>query len=192
MTDSISIIRRAGFFTQFQNLNNEELIDKLYELKKIKYSKMFGDDYSPERREDLYSIVSQDAQKFLDIDLEADVCADNKVYIEVLNYFANASNGKFTPTNISEVWESEEGPIKVVFDSNGQQITFEPEYIDDWIDGRIFGIIQTEIKKVSEENFHMCAGPNDDWFGQNLIYIRLTTDEKQVLKDKLSWNFPEE
>ena len=190
LSESITIIREAGFFRQYESLNEMDFLDTLHQIKKGKYSERFGSDYEPERKIDLYSIVGQDTNKFLDIDLEADVCTDNKVYIWLLNTFANASNGLFVPTNINEVWTTEEGPIKVSFISNGQAIIFEPEYIDDWIDGRIFEVINIEMAKVSNELFTLCSGPNDDWFGQNIIHIRLTHEEKNLLKNKLSWNFP--
>ncbi len=192
MTETISIIRQAGFFKKYGALSEDELLDTLYEIKKQEYSKMFGYDYTPERKTDIYSIVGQDPEKFLDIDLEADVCADNKVYSSLLAEISKASNGNFLPSDIEEIWNSEEGPIKVSFDSNGQIIIFEPEYMDDWIDGRIFEVINKEMKKVSNEYFHLCSGPNDEWFGQNAIYVRLTEAEKKLLIDKLEWRFPEE
>ena len=162
LSESITIVREAGFFRQYQSLNEMDFLDTLHQIKKEKYSERFSSDYEPERKIDLYSIVRQDPNKFLDIDLEADVCADNKVYIWLLNAFAKASNGLFVPTNINEVWTTEEGPIKVSFISNGQTIIFEPEYIDDWIDGRIFEVINIEMAKASNELFTLCSGPNDD------------------------------
>ena len=192
MTENISLIRQAGFFKKYQSHTDTELLDKLYEIKKQEYSKLFGYDYSPERKNDLYSISQQDNEKFLDIDLEADVCADNKVYTSLLGDFSKASDGNFLPTDITETWATEQGPIKLSFISNGQLIAFEPEYMDDWIDDRIFKIINEEMKKVSDEFFYLCSGPNEEWFGQNVIYIRLTEIEKKSLEEKLEWKFPEE
>jgi len=175
MTENISIIRQAGFFKKYETQREIEFSDTLYEI-----------------TNDLYSIASQDEEWFLDIDLEADVCADNLVYTSLLDKFSKASNGFFKPTDIEEIWNSEEGPIKLNFVSNGQTIIFEPEYMDDWIDGQIFRLINAEMKKVSTELFYLCSGPNDEWFGQNVIFIRLTESEKDLLADKLEWKFSEE
>jgi len=192
MTDNLGILRKAGFFKDYEALSDVELMDTLRKKRKEEYSKMFGYDYEPQDFSHLTTLLSQDDRKFLDIDLEADVLNGNNVYVSVLEDFAKASNGHFSPTNIEEVWDSDEGPIKVSFSSNGQQIIFEPEYLDDWIDGRIFEVINEEMKKVCNESFIVCLVPNDEWFGQNIIHVRLTEDEKQLLKEKLNWNFPEQ
>ena len=191
MNDNIDIIRQAGFFKEYEHLSNEELLDALYEIEKKRYSELFGYAYNPTRDENLYSILGLD-NKFIDIDLEADVCSGNEVYIWVLNAFAKASNGKFAPTDITEVWESEEGPITVSFTSNGKHIVFAPEYANDWLDQRVFEIIENEMKNADNEKFYICLGPENEWFGQNIIHIRLTHDEKQLLRNKLRWSFPDD
>jgi hypothetical protein len=191
MTDNLQILREAGFFKEYAMLSEDQLLETLRQKEKEKYSEIFGYEYEPARNVDLNRIAAQDNKKFLDIDLEADVCAENKVYTRLLGDFANASNGHFLPTDIKEVWSSDQGPISVTFISNGQNIVFEPEYNDDWIDGRLFEIINNEIKQVSNEGFVYCSGPNDEWMGQNIVLIRLTENEKSLLKEKLDWNFPE-
>ena len=90
------------------------------------------------------------------MDLEADVCAENKVYIGLLKDMAKASDGYFTPGEIDEIWSSEEGPVKITFKSNDQRIEFSPEYLDDWIDVRIFQLINDEMKMVTKDKFHLC------------------------------------
>ena len=184
-------MRQAGFFKKYETQTENQLLDILYEIKKQEYSKIFDYDYLPERKTDAYSIAGHDNEKFLNIDLEADVCSANRVYTWLLSAFSKASNGHFSPFDIAEIWSSEDGPIKLSFISNGETIIFEPEYMNDWIDGRIFNLINAEMKKVSDELFHLCSGPNDEWFGQNAIYVRLTAAEKNLLMDKLEWKFPE-
>lgn len=189
MAEDISIIREAGFFKKYQTLTEEQLLNTLYEIQRELYTERFGYNYAPERKNDLYSIARQDHEKFLDIDLEADVCNGNNVYQSLLEEFSKASNNLFLPSEISETWNSDVGPIKLSFISNGQPVLFEPVYMDDWIDESVFEIINEEMRKVSNELFYLCSGPNNDWLGQNEIYIRLTANEKTLLEEKLGWNF---
>ena len=187
---NLKTLRQGGFFKEYEKLSDKELLDTLHDIRRKEYSKIFEYDYEPEKIKDDHKLAVQDTKKFLDIDLEADVCAQNKVYTSLLEDFAKASDGHFSPTNIEEIWESEEGPIQLNFQSNGSDVTFEPEYMDDWIDGRVFDVINNEMKKVTDEKFCLCYGPNEEWFGQNAIYVRLSESEKQLLEKKLQWNFP--
>lgn len=190
MIENLNILRQAGFFEEYKSLTDVELIDILKRRRKEDHSKLFGYDYEPDDYLSSTSLVSEDDKKFLDIDLEAGVMDGNDIYVHLLQDFARASNGYFNPTSIKEEWESDEGPIKVSFSSNGQVIIFKPEYIDDWIDGRVFDIVNEEMKKVSNESFIVCSGPDDDWLGQNIIHIRLTEEQKELLIKKMNWNFP--
>lgn len=192
MTENLETLRQAGFFKNFESLTDAELLETLRKRRKEEYSEMFGYDYTPADFSDLTELLLQDDTKFLDIDLEADVLNGNNVYVSVLQDFAKASNGHFNPIEVKEVWSSDEGPIEVSFLSNGEKIVFEPEYLDDWIDGQVFDVINVEMKKVCNETFMFCSGPKDEWFGQNVIHIRLTENEKQLLKEKLNWNFPDQ
>ena len=185
-------LRKAGFFSEYAELNDEELQNELKKKRKAQYSALMGYDYEPGDYTWLPQLLAEDKQKFLDIDLEADVCAGNNVYVSLITDFSAASNGHFLPADITETWQSEEGPIHVTFSCNGTRVSFEPEYIDDWIDGQIFTVINNEMQKVSNEKFLVCYGPNEEWFGQNIIHIRLTHEEKQWLENDLHWVFPEE
>src|ERR1051325_4679702 len=67
-------------------------------------------------------------------DPEADVCAENLVYSGVLPEWARISRGAFAPTEISERWEGEHGPIRLTFKLGGKPASVSPTYQDDWID----------------------------------------------------------
>ena len=189
MSLNLNILLQAGFFKEHEGLSEEELLDLLNKKRKEEYSKIFEREYDPGQIKDDHQLALLDTKKFLDIDLEADVCDENRVYTSILEDFAKASNGHFSPTKIEETWESEEGPIKVSFMSNGYKVSFEPEYNDDWLDPELFDTINGEMQKVTTEIFYQCGGPNEEWLGQNMIYVRLTESEKKLLEDKLDWKF---
>jgi hypothetical protein len=115
MTNDLAILRQAGFFKAHTQLTNEELIDALQKRRKEYYSELFGYEYEPEPYSHITELLAQDDRKFLDIDLEADVCAGNNAYVSVIEAFATASDRHFKPASITETWVSEEGPIKVSF-----------------------------------------------------------------------------
>ena len=192
MTDNLDILRQAGFFKAFASQSNEELLETIHTIRKEEYSQLFGRNYEPEKDLDLYQLAAQDDRKFLDIDLKAGVSAQNKAYIWLLEDFSQASGGHFKPADVQETWKADQGPIALTFSSNGKKITFEPDYMDDWIDGRIFEVMNNEMKSVCNEKFLLCSGPDDEWFGQNIVFIRLTSEEKELLVDKFDWNFPEQ
>jgi len=192
MSLHVTTLREAGFFRDYQQLSDAEILELLREKKLRELSAIFGPAYEPEQISDDYQLAALDAKKFVDLDLEADVCAENRVYEWVLQTFSEASGGYFSPTNITELWAGEEGPISVSFFSNGSRQTFSPAYLDDWIDGRVFEVINREMQKTTAERFYLCYGPDGAWFGQNAIYVRLSQNEKELLQERLRWEFPQE
>ena len=125
----------------------------------------------------------------LHFDLEADVCRENKVYSWLLERLNELSGMKHLITNIVEHWDSETGPINISYQFNGEKRFYSPEYCDDWVDQTFIDNTLTELKKVTEESFHICLGPNEEWFGQDVNYMRLTKEERQNLGNKLHWKF---
>jgi hypothetical protein len=191
MGHDLKTLIEAGFFKEYSALTEEELLNTLYQQRIEEYSRISKREYDPGMNFSLLELLKMDNKKFLDIDLEADVCSGNKVYTHLLEMYSNASDGQFLPSEIEEVWDSPTGPIQVSFSSNGKRIIFNPEYLDDWIDEKIFNVINNEMKKTGDKFFFVCFGENDEWSGQNVIHIRLTTSEKKIIQEKFNWSFPE-
>lgn len=188
--EQIEIIKHAGFFKEYEDLTGEDLIKILHKEDQDRMLKLLGYEYDySSYLTSIYNIITKDDKKLLQIDLEAEVCAQNKVYTLLLTWFSERSNGHFSPKNIEEIWYSEQGPIKLSFISNDETIIFEPKYLDDWIDSRVFTVINEEMKKNCNEYFYVCTGKNDEWIGQDIIMIRLTASEKLLLTEKLEWKF---
>jgi O-acetyl-ADP-ribose deacetylase (regulator of RNase III) len=100
-------------------------------------------------------LLSYDEQRVWTGDPECDVCAENEVYTEVLAEWAKISDGVFSPTEIEEVWEDEEGPISVHFTLDGQRRTLHPTWDNDWLDLDILASINRIIGKSGKE--FVCA-----------------------------------
>jgi hypothetical protein len=188
---SIEVLKKAGFFKNYKNLSAEKIFDTIYELRRKEYSEIFESDYDPKMNLEPIEIAEYDKSKLLFLDLEADVFNGNEVYKFVINRFSELSDGKFKPTELKEVWESNDGPIKVSFVSDNQLTEFEPEYNNDWIHESVFNICR---KKIAEKNVRLvyCLDNDGYGYGQVIAIMRLTESEQKVLETELNWKFETE
>ena len=187
---NLDALRQAGFFKDHSHLSNDELLEMIHQQRRQFYSQMFGYEYEPERLKDDHSLAVRDTTKMLCLDTEADVGIENNKYVELL-LLCNTVSGSDTNiiTDIEEHWESPTGPIHVTYKINGETRSYEPEYADDWIDQKFLEHVLDEISAVTQEPFHLCLGPNEEWFGQDVNYIRLKPQERKVLEEVLHWRF---
>jgi hypothetical protein len=106
----------------------------------------------------------------------------NAVYENTITEWANISNGAFSPTSIKETWKSDTGPITITFELEGQEISIQPEYTDDYIDTKILFQIN-ELTKNSGKQFEMHKA-----FDQTAFIVCLTNEEKGALTER-GWKF---
>ncbi|OXA78561.1 hypothetical protein SAMN05444397_10955 [Flavobacterium aquidurense] len=186
--ENIAVLRKCGFYEEFQNLTDTEVYNKLHSNRIKEYSEMFKKPYDPGMNIDEFDLGCLDKHKMLYMDLESDVCAQNKVYRDVINMFSVISKGTFNPENIEEKWQSESGPITIQFKSNNEIIKFEPEYSDDWLDGKIFDICINQIK-IKNIRIVECLGESKYGYGQCVSFMRLTESEQKILEKEYHYKF---
>jgi hypothetical protein len=179
----LSVLRKAGFFKAQAALTDEALLADLQQRLKER-------GYHDDDLQDAARLISTDDQKLLDIDMEADVMEGNQVYTDLLHSLARISDGHFNPADITETWESSEGPALIRFRQQDVAYSFTADYYDDWIDGSIFEQVNELMQATSDQYFYNCTGPDNEWAGQNIVLIRLTADEKALLEEHLGWEFP--
>lgn len=184
----ISILRKCGFFEEFQNLTDIEVFDKLHARRIKEYSEMFEKLYDPGMNIDEFELACLDNHKMIYIDLEADVSSENHVYKDVINMFSLLSKGTFDPENIEEKWLSHSGPIKVKFKFNNEIVGFEPKYSDDWLDSKVFEICMDKIK-TKNIRIVECLGENKYGYGQSVAFMRLTETEQKILEKEYHYKF---
>lgn len=171
--------RELGFFAREAGLSDEELATKIEDV----YAAEWGGEFDATSPHADYFILKADADRVWWQDTEADVCGENKVYEQVLPEWGRISGGSFTPSDITEVWEDEEGPVTVEFAQDRRRHLVEPEYVEDYID---MGII-TEINELigpSERRFELA-----DTGDQTAFLICLSSDEKTRLIRERGWKF---
>lgn len=67
-------------------------------------------------------------------DTEADVIESNNVYVSTLNEWGKISEGAFTPTEVTENWETNQDRIQLTFKVNGKQNTIMATICEDYLD----------------------------------------------------------
>jgi len=115
-------------------------------------------------------------------DPEADVCAENNVYAEILPQWASISHGAFRPEKITEHWESDDGPVTVSFQLNGQVVTMSPGCQNDWIDLAVLWRVNSMIEPAGCQ-FEYAVD------GNFAIVLCLTPEQKQMMQARRSFPF---
>ena len=115
-------------------------------------------------------------------DPEADVCAENEIYSEVLPQWASVSCGTFAPSDITEHWESENGPIVLSFQLGGQPASVTPSYQDDWIDLEVLLQINRLITPSGRQ--FECAVD-----GNFVLVLCLTSEQKSRMQIERKFPF---
>lgn len=115
-------------------------------------------------------------------DPEADVCAENLVYSEVLPEWARISHGAFAPTEIMERWEGEQGPISLHFKLAGKPAKLSPAYQDDWIDLEVLLQINHLIAAAGRQ--FECAVD-----GNFVVVLCLTPEQKRRMQTDRKFPF---
>jgi hypothetical protein len=189
MIDTLKILRQAGFFKQFGSLTDDEILGKILEERKDAFTNNIGYPYDSGSNLSDQELASQDTLKVLHLDLEADVCMENQVYTWLLKRLGEISGRDNILTDVIEQWKSEAGPIELRYTLNGDEKFSQPHYLDDWVDQAFIDTILEEISNVINERFHICLGPEEEWFGQDVTYMRLTIEERNILEERLGWKF---
>lgn len=114
-------------------------------------------------------------------DPETKVASGSMAYVEALKEWARISQGAFAPSEVSEFWESESGPITLRFQLNGQPVAISPQYLGDDFDATVSEQINPFIA-ASGRQFEVVV---DDIFA---LVVCLTKSQKAAMLARR--NFP--
>lgn len=115
-------------------------------------------------------------------DPEADVCAGNEIYPEVLEEWARLSGGAFSPVDIREEWAGEEGPITLSFGLGGHRVSVMPSYQEDWVDLEVLRQVNGLIAATGRQ--FECAVD-----GNFALVLSLTAEQKAKLRAERQFPF---
>ncbi len=128
-------------------------------------------------------VAEQDHDRVWWRDLEADVTEDNRVYETTIAEWGAISVGSFDPTDITEAWDSFDGPVTVTFEIDGVERTLRPAVLEDWIDlGILVGI--NDLIASSGRRFESYRA-----FDQTAFVVAVTADERRALESERGWCF---
>ena len=151
MLEAARYYRNFGFFEQDWALSSQEFDNKFLAL----YNKKTDwDPFDSSKHYDPYAelyLLYQDTDHVWFEDTEADVAKGKDVYVNTLKAWSQISRGAFRPSNISETWDSEEGPVTISFTLNGQKKVIHPGYVDDYIDINILKDLNDMIQGTGYE-----------------------------------------
>jgi hypothetical protein len=175
LTRALTLFRSLEFFRAQAAMSNAQLTEWLNDRGSIPFD--ISDPLA-----DLH-LVRADRDRVWWNDTEADVCESNDVYRETLLEWARISRGAFTPTTITERWDSEEGPVTVTFEHKGQLVTLNPEYANDWMDLGIL-VPLNGVLQPSSIQFELYEP-----FDQTAFIVALKAHEKAQLIRERGWRF---
>jgi len=118
-------------------------------------------------------------------DTEADVAKGGEVYVETLEAWSRVSRGAFTPSEIRETWEAEDGPITLRFKLAGEDREIHPQYLDDFID---LNILQAVNAMIAPRGVRFAVV---DTGSQDFFVVAITEEERARLAAERGWPFLE-
>jgi len=179
LSHSVKRFRALGFFLDKENISDE----KLAEIINGEHLALFGEDIDPHGPFSDLLLLSYDKKRVWWEDTEADVLNGNNVYIDFINDLSRISKGEFSPSEITETWETDEGPVYVQFLLDGERISINPKYIYDYIDVEIISDIN-KLLPSDKAKFEMYKP-----FDQTAFILMLSKNKKSHLQKKRGWVF---
>ncbi len=184
VVDSIRFFREMGFFIEFDNLSDEEIIAEILD---VWGSDDLGDIVSskePKPERDC-TILAADRSRVWAMSLEG-VLRGADAYVELIHEWAAISRGVFTPKSVRETWPKVEGdPVHIMFAVETQEYLFvHKNGWDDYIDTNILRVINQSIAHTPYR-FEGCRNCIDIC----RCILVLTAKEKAKLMHERDWMF---
>ncbi len=178
LLDSVRYFRTLGFFQ-----NQPQADEELARLEGERLEQEWDGEWNPSWEHPDLFLLAHDAQRVWWMDMEADVCRDNHVYIDTLREWGSISRGAFEPEAIREEWNSDKGPIFVTFRHKNKPSSISPKFWGDFIDTEILRELD-QIIQGTGIRFEPHAN-----FDQTCFIVALTSDEKRRLRSERGWKF---
>ena len=174
----VTALREIGLFAGEVDVPDTELAAEIDDA----IEEQWGTDLAPDDPLRDLAVAEQDLDRVLWMDLEADVVAENEVYVTVLADLGSISVGAFAPSDVVETWAGEAGPISVAFEMGGARHEIRPGYLEDWVDPMILVPINELIADTGRRFESYKA------FDQTAFVMALTDAERQALEGR-GWCF---
>ncbi len=168
----VRFYRAQNFFEKYAALSDAEFADLLMRW----YAAAWAQPLDPSEFVTELRLLSSDETRVWWRDLHANVARGKNVYVTVLQAWSAIARGKFLPDEISETWDSEQGPIALAFLLDDEKVRVYPRPMGDEIDLGILPPINRLIEKTGVE---FCA---HEVFAETGYVIAVTEKEKIQLE----------
>jgi len=172
LREGAAYYRRLGWFAEWIDLSEEQLLRKVIELLEEEGNTR----PDPTDQSADVSLMALDDERVWWNDLEADVCRENQVYVELVEALGRISRGAIIVADVTERWDGEEGPITVEFTANGARQTVHPRYQDDWITEEAFLAFERLLRPTPYGLYTW------DTQGQDYFCVVLREDEARLIR----------
>lgn len=180
-TSSAKFFRAMGFFTQYENLSDEDLSNQVKSIMVRDWDSPFppraGEDA---QAADMFLLMADRARVWYG-DLER-IYRGANAYAGILQEWSAISHGAFMPEAIVETWEGDAGPVALEFTLGGKRHRFLHKG-GDMIDMAILALINRLIAPSG------CAFEACDNLGMPSFILVLTWPEKVRLIAERKWRF---
>jgi hypothetical protein len=172
--DAVLFFRKIGFFQEYINLADHELIER------IKEARQYGPDNKLPSTIDLLLILAEDKKRIWFRDAETYF---DQEYVNLLQEWGNISRGTFLPENIVETRNEDDEKILISFSHNNKPWEIYVNDYGDWIDTSIFEEINEIIGDSGVQFFNI---PTDS---QEVYIVSISAFEKLQLEKYLRLKF---
>jgi hypothetical protein len=177
--ESVEFFRQLGFFESQSRMTTANLVAKLEKLQEETYAKSF----EPFEKVSDFDIIAWDQKRVWFVDADALILPGNEAYVQALQELSAISRKQFPIRFVEEIWEDEEGPIKIRFVYKRKEYEFCPEYLETYFDHGILAFLNTFLEHTKFK-FELCGD-----ILENPIVLMLHEEEKELLCVKRGWKF---
>lgn len=186
IADAIAFYKDMGYFknTKVDEADlGETAIERYTEELKGQEEDPFAPDSAYSRYTDLF-MMSADSSRAWAEEMAAGIGKGKDAYVKVLKQWAAILRGAFNPTDITENWRSEDGPVSVDMIVNGKKRTLYPEQLNGYLD---IGILEGINAIIADTGYRFEVMVVDE-----MVFVTVLTEpERKKLKEERMLIFDE-
>jgi len=179
--ESITYLRKLGFFEDYSDLTSEEIFEKMRE-ESLMLKNLKEEDWINESTFEIDSFIAiHDLKRVWGRDLEFEHIPSLEDEMELLKDLAEISRGIFQPTDMKE-WKDDWGCRAIHFTFNDRRYVVGFRYYDDFLDLKYLLSQLNEIINGTGYKYYLIGGG-----GQYAFLVVLTPEEVKKLMKERGW-----
>lgn len=179
LVETLRYYRDLGFFRHYADLPDEQLADRIEEMRQRETSL----DFEPTDPKAELELLRMDADRVWWKAVAARAKPGKGAYACALEEWGRISRGAFQPRDVREEWVTETGPVRLTLALDGEKRELQPAVEEARFDLEILGQLNRwiDLTGIRLEVFE----PFDD----TAFVVALFEPEKERLKRERAWSF---